>query len=50
MAAITFNAPGIIAFAAAATDAVANKNDREQKVRALKELLIKKVLTVVPDA
>jgi cysteine desulfurase len=46
----TFNAPGIIAFAAAATDAVANKEAREQKVRALKELLIKKVLSSVPDA
>jgi cysteine desulfurase len=46
----TFNAPGIIAFAAAATDAIANKKDRDQKVRALKELLIKKVLSAVPDA
>jgi len=45
----TFNAPGIIAFAAAATDAVANKKDRELKVRALKELLIKYVLSAVPD-
>jgi len=46
----TFNAPGIIAFAAAATDAIANKKDRELKVRALKELLIKKVLSAVPDS
>jgi cysteine desulfurase len=46
----TFNAPGIIAFAAAATDAVANKKDREQKVRALKKLLINKVLSAVPDS
>jgi cysteine desulfurase len=46
----TFNAPGIIAFAAAATDAIANKKDREQKVRALKKLLINKVLSAVPDA
>ena len=46
----TFNAPGIISFAAAATDAIANQKDREVKIRALKELLINKVLTAVPDA
>jgi cysteine desulfurase len=46
----TFNAPGIIAFAAASTDAIANEKDRELKVRALKELLTKRVLSAVPDA
>ena len=46
----TFNAPGIIAFAAAANNAMANMQVRNQKIRALKELLIKKVLAAVPDA
>jgi cysteine desulfurase len=46
----TFNAPGIIAFAAAAGNAMANMQVRDQKIRALKDLLIKKVLAAVPDA
>lgn len=46
----TFNAPGIIAFAAAASNAIANMQVRDQKIRALKDLLIKKVLAEVPDA
>jgi cysteine desulfurase len=46
----TFNAPGIIAFAAAASNAMANMQVRDQKIRALKDLLIKKVLAAVPDA
>ena len=46
----TFNAPGIIAFAAAANNAMANMQVRDQKTRALKDLLIKKVLSAVPDA
>jgi cysteine desulfurase len=46
----TFNAPGIIAFAAAAGNALANMQVRDQKIRALKDLLIKKVLAEVPDA
>ena len=46
----TFNAPGIIAFAAAARNAMAEMQSRDQKVRSLKELLIKKVLAAVPDA
>jgi len=36
----TFNAPGIVAFAAAATDAVANKKERDIKIRQLKQELI----------
>ena len=46
----TFNAPGIIAFAAAANNATANMQMRDKKIRALKDLLIKKVLAAVPDA
>ena len=46
----TFNAPGIIAFAAAASNAIANMQVRDQKIRALKDLLIKKVLAAVPDS
>ena len=46
----TFNAPGIIAFAAAASNAMANMQARDQKIRALRELLVKKVLAAVPDA
>jgi cysteine desulfurase len=46
----TFNAPGIIAFSAAASNAMANMQVRDQKIRALKDLLIKKVLAAVPDA
>jgi cysteine desulfurase len=46
----TFNAPGIIAFAAAASDAMAQMKARDVKIRKLKGLLITKVLAAVPDA
>ena len=46
----TFNAPGIIAFAAAASNAIAQMNARDTKIRKLKSLLITKVLAAVPDA
>ena len=46
----TFNAPGIIAFAAAASNAMAQMKVRDAKIRQLKSLLITKVLTAVPDA
>ena len=46
----TFNAPGIIAFAAAASNAMAQMKARDVKVRQLKNLLITKVLAAVPDA
>lgn len=39
----TFNAPGIVAFAAAATDAVANKKERDIKIRQLKQELVNTV-------
>jgi cysteine desulfurase len=46
----TFNAPGIIAFAAAASNAMAQMKARDIKIRQLKSLLITKVLAAVPDA
>jgi cysteine desulfurase len=46
----TFNAPGIIAFAAAASNAMAQMKARDVKIRKLKGLLITKVLAAVPDA
>ena len=46
----TFNAPGIIAFAAAASNAMAQMKARDVKIRQLKNLLITKVLAAVPDA
>ena len=46
----TFNAPGIIAFAAAASNAMAQMKVRDVKIRQLKSLLITKVLAAVPDA
>jgi cysteine desulfurase len=46
----TFNAPGIIAFAAAAGNAMAQMKARDVKIRQLKSLLITKVLAAVPDA
>jgi cysteine desulfurase len=46
----TFNAPGIIAFAAAAGNAMAQMKARDIKIRQLKSLLITKVLAAVPDA
>ena len=45
----TFNAPGIVAFAAAATDAVANKRTRDLKIRQLKEELINTIKKNVSD-
>jgi cysteine desulfurase len=46
----TFNAPGIIAFAAAASNAMAQMKARDIKIRQLKSLLITKVLAAVPEA
>jgi cysteine desulfurase len=46
----TFNAPGIIAFAAAAGNAMAHMKARDVRIRHLKNLLITKVLAAVPDA
>ncbi len=46
----TFNAPGIIAFAAAASNAMMQMQARDAKIRKLKRLLITKVLAAVPDA
>jgi cysteine desulfurase len=45
----TFNAPGIVAFAAAATDAVTNKKERDIKIRQLKEELINTIKKNVSD-
>ena len=45
----TFNAPGIVAFAAAATDAVANKKERDIKIRQLKQELINTIKKNVSD-
>jgi len=45
----TFNAPGIVAFAAAAKDAVANKKERDIKIRQLKEELINTIKKNVSD-
>jgi cysteine desulfurase len=46
----TFNAPGIIAFASAASNAMMHMQARDEKIRKLKSLLITKVLAAVPDA
>jgi len=45
----TFNAPGIVAFAAAAKDAVTNKIERDIKIRQLKEELINTIKKNVSD-
>ena len=45
----TFNAPGIVAFAAAATDAVANKKERDINIRQLKQELINTIKKNVSD-
>ena len=45
----TFNAPGIVAFAAAAKDAVTNKIERDIKIRQLKEELINIIKKNVSD-
>ena len=46
----TFNAPSIVSFAAAATDAQANRKVREQTVRGLKQELIQTIKKSVPEA
>ena len=46
----TFNAPSIVSFAAAATDAQANRKVREQTVRGLKQELIQTIKKNVPEA
>jgi len=46
----TFNAPGIISFAAAAANAVDNRNERELKIRELKSELIQTIKKNIPDA
>ena len=46
----TFNAPGIISFAAAAANAVENRNERELKIRELKSELIQTIKKNIPDA
>ena len=45
----TFNAPGIVAFAAAATDAVTNKKERDIKIRQLKQELVNTIKKNVSD-
>ena len=46
----TFNAPGIISFAAAAANAVANRKERELKIRELKSELIQTIKKNISDA
>ncbi len=46
----TFNAPGIISFAAAAANAVDNKKERELKIRELKSELIQTIKKNISDA
>ena len=46
----TFNAPGIISFAAAAANAVDNRKERELKIRELKSELIQTIKKNIPDA
>ena len=46
----TFNVPGIIAFAAAAKNAIENRKERELKVRELKQELIQTIKKNVSDA
>ena len=46
----TFNAPGIISFAAAATNAVDNRKERELKIRELKSELIQTIKKNISDA
>jgi cysteine desulfurase len=46
----TFNAPGIIAFAAAARNAIDNRVERELKIRELKKEFIQTIKKNVPDA
>ncbi|MFM9015766.1 MAG: cysteine desulfurase family protein [Candidatus Nanopelagicus sp.] len=46
----TFNAPGIISFAAAAANAIENRKERELKIRELKSELIQTIKKNIPDA
>lgn len=46
----TFNAPGIISFAAAAANAVDNRKERELKIRELKSELIQTIKKNISDA
>ena len=46
----TFNAPGIISFAAAAANAVDNRKERELKIREIKSELIQPIKKNIPDA
>ena len=46
----TFNAPGIISFAAAAANAIDNRKERELKIRELKSELIQTIKKNIPDA
>lgn len=46
----TFNTPGIVAFATAATDALGNRKSRELKIRELKNELITTIKKNVSDA
>ena len=45
----TLNAPGIVAFAAAAQDAISHRSETQIRVRELKNLLVKLVQEVLPD-
>ena len=45
----TFNTPGIVAFAAAATEAIENRKERELKIRELKNELIQTIKKNVSD-
>jgi len=46
----TLNAPAIVAFAAAATDVIAQRDANYKKVSALRELLKEKIAHSIPDA
>jgi len=46
----TINAPAIVAFAAAATDVIAQRDANYKKVSALRELLKEKIAHSIPDA
>ena len=46
----TINAPAIVAFAAAATDVIAQRDANYKKVSALRELLKEKIAHAIPDA
>jgi cysteine desulfurase len=46
----TFNAPGIVSFAAAATESVAKLDERAERIRGLKAELISTIKKHVPDS